>query len=432
MRVASSAWCFSDERGDGGGGRSFFLSVDGNDANDGRSPETAWATLARLATAHAAGEIRFRDIISFRRGDEFFGKVVERSGLTLQAYGVGPRPIISGYFILDTPTAWTLHAANVWRLDLRDTTARSGNPSSQPFAPNDDGNIGFLKTDGVLRTAKKKTIAALTALWDFHSDGTYLYIYAPSNPSDLVGDLRAAPNVRLVTVNNNLTVTGLHLQGTGGHGIRGMGNTALILDNEISEIGGSYLPGYGDGTVRYGNGVEGWVGASDWVVRYNTIREVYDVAFTLQGTSHSSTGWKNILVSDNTIYDCNQSFEFWSQGTPVAGGGFVNVVLEDNDCERAGYSAFSDVRPDQSTRVHLLTYSWELPADITVRRNRFYDAHGAYRHSAYPAIGMVAYDNIISLKPGHLMQTGKPQTIADAAAWATANNTEVGSTFEVI
>ena len=62
------------------------------------------------------------------------------------------------------------------------------------------------------------------------------------------------------------------------------------------------------------------------------------------------------------------------------------------------------------------------------------NAYGAYVYFApeagYPH-GWVFTDNDIHLASGTLMQYGQPYTIDDAASWAAANHTEVGSTFEV-
>ena len=79
-------------------GTTYYVSADGSDAHDGTSPEQAWATLDKVnATALQPG-----DSVSFRRGDIFSGGVVViRSGtsrlkITLNSYGSGERPVITG------------------------------------------------------------------------------------------------------------------------------------------------------------------------------------------------------------------------------------------------------------------------------------------------------------------------------------------------
>jgi hypothetical protein len=79
-------------------GATYYVSAGGSDANDGTSPESAWETLDKVnATALKPG-----DSVSFRRGDIFSGGlVVSRSGtsrsrITLNAYGTGDLPTITG------------------------------------------------------------------------------------------------------------------------------------------------------------------------------------------------------------------------------------------------------------------------------------------------------------------------------------------------
>ena len=79
-------------------GTTYYVSAGGSDANDGKSPESAWETLDKVnATALQPG-----DSVSFRRGDVFSGGIVvgrsgtSRARITLNAYGSGDLPTITG------------------------------------------------------------------------------------------------------------------------------------------------------------------------------------------------------------------------------------------------------------------------------------------------------------------------------------------------
>ena len=62
-------------------GTKYYVSNDGDDSNDGKTPETAWQTLTKVSeTDFAAG-----DGVLFRRGDLFRGFVKTRSGVTYAA-----------------------------------------------------------------------------------------------------------------------------------------------------------------------------------------------------------------------------------------------------------------------------------------------------------------------------------------------------------
>lgn len=87
-------------------GSEYYVSNGGDDANDGRSPSTAWASLDKIRDA----DLQYGDIVYFERGGTWYGKLVMRSGVTYSAYGDGPKPVISG----SVPDAsesesWTLY-----------------------------------------------------------------------------------------------------------------------------------------------------------------------------------------------------------------------------------------------------------------------------------------------------------------------------------
>ena len=74
-------------------GTSYFVSADGNDNNDGKSEQTAWASLEKVNTA----ELQPGDGIFFRRGDIWRGEaLIAQNGITYSAYGEGAKPAIYG------------------------------------------------------------------------------------------------------------------------------------------------------------------------------------------------------------------------------------------------------------------------------------------------------------------------------------------------
>lgn len=86
-------------------GRAFYISNDGNDNNDGLTPETAWRTLTKLneeISWGVQGVVQPGDAIFFRRGDTFRQSAElngllapTTNGLTFSAYGEGEKPIIT-------------------------------------------------------------------------------------------------------------------------------------------------------------------------------------------------------------------------------------------------------------------------------------------------------------------------------------------------
>ena len=85
--------------------KNYYISADGNDANDG-SMENPWMTLVKVSEAAAndnnGGFIQAGDQILFRSGDTFEGQlVINRSGtadnpISISNYGEGEKPILTG------------------------------------------------------------------------------------------------------------------------------------------------------------------------------------------------------------------------------------------------------------------------------------------------------------------------------------------------
>ncbi|MBI3216046.1 MAG: hypothetical protein HYZ38_19670 [Mycobacterium sp.] len=405
------------------------MSASGSDAADGLSPETAWATIQKLNSALP----RDGSVVLFRKGDTFYGELALPFGCEVGSYGTGSRPILTMFKLLNRSEGWTEQSPGIWQIDLGSPDTHDG------YTATPDANIGYLLVDGEVKPALRSQLSDLSALWDFCCDITNntLFVNAPTNPTAMADDIRAAPNGKrygpsgriIGCMEGSNEIHDVHVTGTGGGGIGGVGSDVHVHDCLIDYIGGAMLlDGKGN---RYGNGIENWVNAKRWLIEDNEIAQVYDVAWTAQGRAADTGTWEDITVRNNHIHDCSQSFEFWSTGSGAAGG-FQRILVEGNLCQRAGYSVFSGVRPDQNVRVHLLTYYWETPADITVQHNVFDDAYGAYSYHTYEPVGLVTRNNTIGLRAGQKMQYQLGETVEQAADWQAATGREAGSTIVVL
>lgn len=419
-------------------GRAFYVSPAGDDRASGLSPSTPWRTVGHVNAQLANGGVGRFDSVLFERGQTFFGKLRIPGGrpktgglLTFGAYpsaGSGRRPVLSSYTLLNDPAGWRRTGPNIWTADL---TPRPGAGPERGYDGAQGGadNIGFLRVDGVVHGRRVFRPEDLRAQWDFQCTPGALRVWSSADPTTLAKDVRAACDGHAIALGHSVRIAGLRLEGSGGHGIQGAVTRVLIEDNELAELGGAVLKD----TTRYGNGVEAWIDSADIRVERNILHDIYDVALTAQGGPTSQTGgWRNLTFRNNLVYSCNQSLEFWSAGTPGPGRGFVNCLVECNTCLYAGYVWSEAVRPDPGRSVHLLTYGWDLPADITVRNNTFYDASVAYRYSSAPTPGLKCSGNLILQRPDGRLKVGDPQTIEQASGWVSARRTDVGSTFTVL
>ncbi|MGY4712356.1 right-handed parallel beta-helix repeat-containing protein [Mycolicibacterium sp. CBM1] len=429
LELTEAPFAAASTAGDAPSRPTFFVAKTGSDDADGLTPETAWATIQKV---NAALPDKGSTVL-FRRGDTFYGELKLPFGCEVGAYGAGERPVLTMEKLLNRPDGWVKDTDNVWKIDLGAPNTHDG------YTWSNDANIGYLVVDGTVKPALKLDYSELSEPWDFYCDipGHTLFVAAPANPTTLAADIKAAPNgnaggatgcvISCMAGSNN--IHDVHITGTGGCGIHGSAEDVNIKDCTVDYIGGSLLQ---DGTNRrYGNGIQSWVGAKRWNVENNEIAQVYDVAWSAQGDAGSASGWEDITVRGNYIHDCSQSFEFWSKGSESASG-FQRILIEGNNCERAGYSAFSDVRPDQNVRVHLLTYVWDTPADITIRNNVFDNAYVAYSYHSHEPVGYATYDNSIRLKAGQKIEFQRPETVEDYVDWQAETGREAGSVFEIV
>ena len=96
-------------------GNRYYVSNDGSDENDGRTPESAWATLKKVSSE----KLLPGDGVFFRRGDLFRGEVMTAPGVTYAAYGVGDKPKLYGWdYSLADPDLWELYDEehHIWRM----------------------------------------------------------------------------------------------------------------------------------------------------------------------------------------------------------------------------------------------------------------------------------------------------------------------------
>jgi hypothetical protein len=368
----------------------------------------------------------------FRRGDEFFGSIdsLPRVGgegprLTLSAYGDGPRPKISGYKIVERPESWHRHDHGVWKVDLTDVSTHAGNTT------NSSPNAGFIVVDGVIHGDKKWNVNELDKLWDFYNDTRYLYIRSDENPAVAAKSLRVAVRGSLIVGQSRLRVAGLDLTGSGGHGYRQIdARDTEVVDCHIGPVGGSQL----EGTTRYGNGVEIWMGSSDSLIHKNEISDVYDAATTLQGAQdETNIGISRCHIVANTISNCTQSFEYWVVGSiNVVGAGIVGCSFSDNLCVGGGHGWGYSARPDKMGKGNfLMAYHQEAPIGIDVRGNVFFDARDCYTFVNTNGFrfrdGFVSDFNTIALRPGTQVQAQLGYTIENAANWAAETHQDTNS-----
>ncbi len=351
--------------------RTYYVAADGISRN-GTDMEDP-ISLDTLNTK----KIKTGDTVLFRSGDTFFGSVnpsilyTNDEKITVSSYGNGTRPTISAYKYVDKN--WEKYNGNIYRIDISDKYNYSGYDYPGP----DGFNIGFIEDDnGNKYYHKKISIDQLTEEYDFFSDGErYIYLRCDRDPYEKLGGLKLAADTKLFILASNMDISNLRFAYTGGHALQIGGSPAKnirISNCLIEDIGGSYLdPEYEE---RYGNGIEFYASDAENIeISDNIIRNVYDVAFTIQGDAGSG---RNVLVHDNVLVNNAQDSEIWEGGEA---GGVNNYQFYNNISINQGRGWGYDARPDQDAAAHILFYEYyPETADICFHHNQVYNPRRVY------------------------------------------------------
>ncbi len=395
----------------------YYVSNAGDDAADGRTPESAWQTLAR-ANEEA---LQPGDALLLRRGDLFRGQIRARSGVSYGAYGAGEKPrIYAGECDLADPDLWMLHDAehHIWKsamplLDAGTLVFNGGEAHSRKLIPS------YLGGKFVCRNAPEKDFVLaeemtqdldLFCWYDGHltrkpSRGQdfpipdmdddclgHMYLRCDrGNPGEVFDSIESVARRHLVVVgeNHDVRIDNLCLMYTGQHAIAAGGvcvKNLCVSNCEIGWIGGSvqhYMgtdPNYpqgGRGTVtRYGNGVEIYGGCDGYEVYNCYIYQVYDAGITHQGTCFQ---WvyrmANIRYHHNLVEHCVYGIEYFLETAPDNESIMTGVEMDHNIIRFSGYG-WGQQRHNVDTPAHIKGWSYVNTAENFRIHDNLFDRAG--------------------------------------------------------
>lgn len=423
-----------------------YVSPLGSDTASGRSP-AAPMTVTALNAKWADGSIGPGDpVLLDTDHGEHIGKLVppttgsaspDDPWITIATYGGrrAKRATVSSYKNLQA-AGWTLHATNVWKIDLTNPANSTGladyDATTSTIAA-DGTDIGFLKVDGTIYGARKFSTNDLAAQWDFYCDGTFLYVRSSGNPSGLATTILASCDGAGLVLRTGVKAMHLRLIGSGGHAVSYLGQRMRVYGCELAEFGGSVL---GNTTTRYGNGVELAIGCKDFDGRFNVIHDGYDVAFTMQGDKNGGNiGWEDISWRNNLHYRMSQNYEFWATGTPNGLGtdGFKRITIEGNrSLAPGGWGPQYRNTGGPFVAVHLLGYQWELPVEDFVIDSEDFSGKYPNDNSAFMAMSSAVSLSGITWGPRnrfHLPAGTKMRNSINSPSPAVSNTTETVEQF---
>lgn len=376
----------------------YIDAVEGNDHHAGTSSQKAWQSIEKVNQ----GRFLPGDSVLFKRGQIFRGFLVPVSGsasgsITYGAYGKGEKPKLLGSIEMNSPSDWENEGAKIWSL------------SKHSRISIDVGNIIF--NNEASCGVKVKEVAELNAQGEFWYDKDHesVKIYSVSNPASFYSDIELALTRNIINENNSsyITYENLDLRYGAAHGIGGANTQHIwIKDMDISWIGGGYLPGFGDGKVRYGNGVEFWSAAHDNIVERCSLNQIYDAALTVQGEETYAYMTYNIYFRNNLVNNSEYSYELW--GRPAASH-LYDIYFENNTCLNAGFGWGHAQRPDVNG-THIMIWGFSAKSDnVYIRNNIFWQSsdYGAHYYNASELTKVIVDYNCWYESTGLVARIGK-------------------------
>lgn len=282
-------------------GTVYYVSENGNDENDGTSPDKAIKSFDRLDTL----ELKPGDGVLFERGSLFRLKFyyMGREGVTYGAYGSGEKPKIYGSAenYADERYWEPAEKENLWKCKLENI---------EPVYA-DAGIIVFNNGEEV--GIKQRDIRALSGngYFYFEMSDQSVYLYSDKgNPGGLYEDIEIGRRCGIFKLSSSVRVDNLCFKYTGGHCINGIAthkHDLTVTNCELGWIGGS---AHGPNN-RFGNAFECYNGCENVLIQNCYIYQVFDAGITFQGDLETAE-YKNIKYIGNLMEYCSWSIEWWS------------------------------------------------------------------------------------------------------------------------
>lgn len=355
-------------------GTRYYISENGDDSSDGKSPETAWRTLEKLKQNNK--NLKVGDGVFFERGSVFRQENIVHealhennviwavSGVSYGAYGTGDKPRFYGSPFNYAQLNWEFYSENIWKIDI---------------ALQDAGIVVF--NHGEYIGVKKSSISELEREHQFYHDvdqGVFYLHLEKGNPSEILYDIEIGfdrPVFLFGGKVGNVIIDNLDIRYVGAHAISAYEfNRNITISNcVISWVGGSWQR---RDVVRYGNAVQFWDECSEITIENCWIHHVYDAGLTFQGPTGAK--YRNISFDNNLIQYCNYSIEFFIQGTNKEEnknnlGELKNISFCNNIMQYSGYGV-CEQRPDTKDSAHIcgwITDVQDSAENIKIKNNIF-------------------------------------------------------------
>ncbi len=331
------------------GSKTYYVSNDGDDNNDGLSPEKPFKTIHVASMKSKAG-----DAVLLKRGDFWRECISGRDGVSYGAYGKGNKPTLYGS-IDGLSLEWEEAGENLWKTDL-------GKPA-------DIGVIIFNhgKAFGNRKTKKENLVQNYNFFCEERKSTLYLY-YDGGNPAEAFYSMEIGPDNTLITPGGDSTIQNIRMMYTGGFGVSYANKDNVVMQGlVIGYMGGSIMTG----STRYGNGVQLWGFCDGMVIDHCHVYQCYDAGITPQwsGDKTATGNEENIKYTNNLLEYSVYNIEYFLRDTQ---GKYKDVEFSGNIVRYAGYGWGTLARGNNKDATNIRGVVTSDVENFVIKNNIFY------------------------------------------------------------
>lgn len=314
-------------------GTKYYVSNNGDDNADGKTPETAWATLDKSNSA----VLKEGDMVLFERGGFWRGYISAKNGVSYGAYGKGNKPKIWNSVNGKTGKWTETETENVWVY-------------SEKIPVKDIGLVVFNEgTENVCYAEKVDSKKALKKDLQFvHMGGNAsdrpldncVYLYSTEgNPAERFETIEISlgdDNITMAKGAHDILVNNLEFV-YGSNGYFQTNLTNITMSYCISGFaGGIYNK---KGGVRLGGGSGAWLTCDNLVYDHCYFYEQFDSGVTPQydGNEETPAVFKNYITKDCLFEGCEYTLEYFNSQKNTTENRFENMYFGYNFCRKGGY-----------------------------------------------------------------------------------------------
>ena len=334
--------------------KTYYVSPNGDDNNDGLAPETAWKTLDKVNDAVYGKD----NVVRFERGGIWRGNLKLKAGVIYSAYGEGAKPSLYGsvnatgaenWVETENPNIYKLvkgcdFGKQPWNIVFNGGEAWGVCVMLQDGKRIDQGTV-FNGIESFECPAKSFTSYAdllsnnLEFWYDGSTEDTYIYCEY-GNPGEYFDDIEVSFASAIINGRSNeIIIDNINMM-YGRYGI-----TVSNTDNfTVQNCTFGWLGGFGAG-----NAVECWDNAKRFTIDHCYAYQIYDCCWTAQSRiAGMSLTIQDVTFTNNVCEYSNNGLEIWFEKNPDTSqtGLIKNVKAENNYTLYSGYG-WSHLRPSK-------------------------------------------------------------------------------------